>query len=211
MANKQGFDRLGWPGQSGEEGQSLVEVTLSICLLLFLLLGIYEMSQVFLTYMALVNAAREGAAYAALHWELTDSTKTEAVASCAEGNSWCSFANRVTGELDANMLNPSNPTFFTVTESRPFGNGPDGSGPGKTTYYLGYNCPITVTVTYHLYTFTSQMSVPIFERMGLPDHYDLSYSASMPIRTPKPKQNTDDCMCRLGEIPYDLTNCDLRQ
>lgn len=48
------------------------------------------------------------------------------------------------------------------------------------------NLPITVTVHYQLSTFTSQMSVPFFGRMGRPGYYLINYSMAMPIRYSPP-------------------------
>jgi len=48
----------------GEAGQSLVEVTLGMIILLILLLGMLDVGRLFFTLVALQNAAGEGALYA---------------------------------------------------------------------------------------------------------------------------------------------------
>ncbi|TCS83337.1 TadE/TadG family type IV pilus assembly protein [Tepidibacillus fermentans] len=47
----------------GEEGQSLVEFTLVIPILLLLLLGIIEFGHIFYAYLLIENASRDGARY----------------------------------------------------------------------------------------------------------------------------------------------------
>jgi len=48
-------------GRSGERGQALVELALSIALLLIILLAAIDFGRAFFAYVGLVNAAREGA------------------------------------------------------------------------------------------------------------------------------------------------------
>ncbi|WP_366924540.1 pilus assembly protein [Metallumcola ferriviriculae] len=52
------------------KGQSLVELTLILPFLIFLLLGIMEGGRLFAGYLELQNAARDGARYAAVHTEI---------------------------------------------------------------------------------------------------------------------------------------------
>lgn len=49
-----------------EKGQSLLEMALSMVILLILLAGIVDLGRVFFTYIALRDAAQEGAAFAAI-------------------------------------------------------------------------------------------------------------------------------------------------
>jgi hypothetical protein len=144
-----------------ERGQSLVEMAVITPFLLILLLAIFEMSQAYRAYIALVNAAREGAAYASLYPELSDSTKTPSTS-----QEYLDYLDRVKGEADAAGLDM---TFLSI--DRPVAP------------QIKLNCPITETLHYQLYTFSSQMSMPYFGRMGLPDHYQINYSVGMPIRT----------------------------
>lgn len=50
----------------GEKGQSLVELAISIMFLLLLIAGIVDLGRAFFTYIALRDAAQEGAAYASV-------------------------------------------------------------------------------------------------------------------------------------------------
>lgn len=50
-----------------EQGQSIVELTLMLPILMLLLLGIIDLGRVFYTYVTMTNAAREGARYGAVH------------------------------------------------------------------------------------------------------------------------------------------------
>ena len=59
----------------GEKGQSLVELALSILFLFILVAGVVDLGRAFVTYIALRDAAQEGAAYASV--ARTD--KTEAM------------------------------------------------------------------------------------------------------------------------------------
>lgn len=154
-----------------QDGQSLIEVAIIIPFLAILLLGLIEMSYAFTTYIALINATRVGASYASLYPEIssnlcanpmTDSTDSKCI----------TYSERVKDEILAIGLNPDD-TLLTI--DRPTYNSPSGN-----TIYA--NCPITSTLTYKLYTFTSGMSIPLFGRMGLPNYYTIKYSTGMPIR-----------------------------
>lgn len=50
-----------------EKGQSLVELTLSITFLLLLLAGVVDLGAIFFQYMAMRDAAQEGASYASVY------------------------------------------------------------------------------------------------------------------------------------------------
>jgi hypothetical protein len=50
-----------------EHGQSMVELALTITILMILLAGVIDMGRAFFTYMAMRDAAQEGAAYGAVN------------------------------------------------------------------------------------------------------------------------------------------------
>lgn len=50
-----------------QEGQSLVEVAIAMPLLILILAGILDLGRAYFTYIALTDAAAEGAAFAAIH------------------------------------------------------------------------------------------------------------------------------------------------
>jgi Flp pilus assembly protein TadG len=54
-------------GIRGERGQGLVELSLLLPILLVVALGAVDLGRVYFAYVAVVNAAREGAFYAALN------------------------------------------------------------------------------------------------------------------------------------------------
>jgi len=53
--------------QQPEKGQSMVELALTITILMILLAGVIDMGRAFFTYMAMRDAAQEGAAYGSLN------------------------------------------------------------------------------------------------------------------------------------------------
>ncbi len=69
-----------------QDGQALVELALMLPVLALILLGILDLGRVFTTFIALANAAREGARYCALHPGDTPGTRA-----------------RVAGELDGRV------------------------------------------------------------------------------------------------------------
>jgi Flp pilus assembly protein TadG len=142
-------------------GQNIVEMAVLLPFLLFMVLALYEMAQVFTAYIALVNAAREGAVFASLNSELSDSTKVS-----VDDQLYRDYVDRVKQEILALELNPqylsvSRPVSATLPSAKP---------------------SITVTLGYQLQTFVGTVVVPFFGRMGLPSSYGLSYSIGMPIR-----------------------------
>jgi hypothetical protein len=54
-------------GDSAQDGQSLVEFALALPVLLILLLGALDVGRMYFTYLAIQNAAGEGALYAAIN------------------------------------------------------------------------------------------------------------------------------------------------
>ena len=56
------------PVQHGaEKGQSMLEMTVGLVFLVLIVLVLFEMAVLFYSYIALLNASREGAVYAATH------------------------------------------------------------------------------------------------------------------------------------------------
>src|SRR5262249_23269804 len=98
--------------KSGQRGQSIIEVAFSIPFILILTLIIIEMGIVFSTYLAVLNATREGAIFASMYPTLIDSTCGAIPSpSCAgahdsdtyggSGNSvtiWNEYRNRIANE-----------------------------------------------------------------------------------------------------------------
>ena len=147
-----------------EEGQSLVEVSVVSIFLILVALMIFEAGVTFASYMALLNASREGAQYAAGHPELVSA---EAVPEDSSG--YLHYTeNVVKGEVQmGNMLDAAR-----LTVQRPVL--VDGTS--------DLNDPIKVQVDYQLYTFTSTISLPFFGRFGMPNYWPLSAWTIMPLR-----------------------------
>lgn len=55
-----------FPSSNPEKGQSLIEMAVAVVILLLLLAGIVDLGRMFFTYIALREAAQEGAAYASI-------------------------------------------------------------------------------------------------------------------------------------------------
>lgn len=53
--------------RKAERGQSMIEVAIAIPLLILIVAGILDLGRAYFTYIALSDAAAEGAAYAAIH------------------------------------------------------------------------------------------------------------------------------------------------
>ena len=147
-----------------EEGQSLVEVSVVSIFLILLGLMIFEAGVTFASYMALLNASREGATYASAHPELVS-----AVAVPEDSSAYVHYTeNVVKGEvqmgnmLDAEKLTVHRPVLVSGTNEP--------------------NDPIRVQVDYQLHTFSSTIHLPFFERFGLPDYWPLSAWTIMPLR-----------------------------
>ena len=177
-------------GIDRQRGQSVVEIAISVPFLLILLLGVLEMGIVFATYLAVVNATREGAVFASMYPQLSDAacarSPQPACTGAHDGDAyggggtmpetiWTEYVNRISNEsfvqpgevLRADGLIKSG--IFYV--ERPY----------APAYTIG--SPITVTVHYTITTLTSGMSFPFFGRLGLPNSYHIRYEFAMPIRS----------------------------
>lgn len=166
------FSRLLDKPKACEQGQNVVEMAIVTPFMLFLILALFEMGQVFYAYIAMVNAARDGSIYASLNPSLSTSTVCPSpipqVGTSGYGGmtEQCkNFADRISADTVAALLDSR-----SLTIARPLAP------------TIGLNLPITVTVSYQLTTFSSSMAMPFFGRMGLPNSYNLSYSMAMPIR-----------------------------
>ena len=150
--------------KNDERGQSIVEVAGVSIFLILLSLMIFEAGVMFGSYVALLNASREGAVYASAHPNLSDPDQTP-----VDGAEYIIYSeNIVKGEVQmGNMLDASK-----LTVHRPLlVDGTDDFGD-----------PIKAQVDYRLYTFSSTIRLPWLGRMGLPDYWPLTASTIMPIR-----------------------------
>ncbi len=167
--------------QKSCRGQSLVEIAVTLPFLVALVIAVVEMGIIFTSYLSLVNATREGAIFASMYPELTNPANDSKP--YGSGNTlWGEYTKRVADEIlvvvgeplrEGLLLNES-----VLTIDRPT------LGPTSTDCptALEIGCPITVTTHYRVRTFTSDMSLPYFGRLGLPSLYQVDYSMGMPIR-----------------------------
>jgi Flp pilus assembly protein TadG len=174
-----------------QKAQSIVEFAFSLPFLLVIVLGILEMGLVFTTYVAVVNAAHEGAVFASMYPQLADSAcgsvpqtqyggctgandNTPYGGSGNGGTLWNEYFNRISSE---SFVQPgqvlvadgmiSSGVFYPERPVAPT---------------ISSGSSISVTVHYTITTLTSGMSLPFFGRLGLPNAYHIHYGYSMPIR-----------------------------
>lgn len=145
--------KRGWNQRPGEDGSALLETSLSAVMLVLLVLAIFEFGMVFAAYASVINASRVAASYASMHPDPTDEEYER-------------YAELARHELRAARL-----AMDEIEVGEP--QTPEGTEPGS---------PLSVTVTYRLTTFSSTMSFPMFGRLGLPDHYNIRWTAVVPIR-----------------------------
>lgn len=151
-------------------GQNTVEMAVVLPFVLFLIIALFEMGQVFFAYIALVNATRDGTIYASQNSELAtlcpDPIPQIGSAGFLAMDQKCkNFAERISADpiaatLDSRAMTIARPV---VSQHPTPGNPPI----------------VTVSIAYQLRTFTTSMSMPIFDRMGLPEAYTLRYSLFM--------------------------------
>jgi hypothetical protein len=139
----------------GEEGQSMLEMTIGLIFLLIIVLILFEMAMLFYSYIAVLNASREGAVYASAYPEMT----------AAQSQQYQSVA---AAEAQAAGLN-TDPTFFIVDPPET----PDGTDPLN---------PIIVRVHYQLINPTQGVFLPVLGRMGLFQTVWMTGETEMPIR-----------------------------
>ncbi len=173
------------PKTKKHRGQSVIELSLTLPLLLMLVLALIEMGVVFGSYISLANATREGAVFAAMHPELTDPANDDNTYGSGTRTVWEEYVKRVNDEIVVLVGEPLREGQIldtdTLTVDRPvLGPAPGPSCPGSNPRNIG--CPITVTASYRIHTFVSEMSLPGVGRLGLPNFYELRYSVGMPIR-----------------------------
>ncbi len=174
--------------KESQRGQSIAEVMVSLPFMIAIIVGLVEMGLVFASFVAEVNAAREGAIFASMYPNLANSTCGSIPYPDCTGDyatdsaHWADYHDRVSNEISwavadalraGQMINND-----TLIIDRPI------LGPASASCPIGneLGCPITVTVHFRIHTLTSDIQVPYFGRFGLPDYYQINYSFGMPIR-----------------------------
>lgn len=163
--------------ESDERGQSLTEMAIGLPFVMLIIIGIIEMGFVFATYISMINATREGAVFASMHPELSDTSGASDDDILAPGTTtiYDEYENRVLNEVFVVTTQQLRATQLLTEDDydlkRPLTDGTTTAG-----------TPITVTLVFSISTFTSNISLPYFGRFGLPSRYPLTYSFAMPIR-----------------------------
>jgi hypothetical protein len=147
-----------WSGREG--GQSMLEMTVGLVFLVIIVLIVFEMAVLFYRYIALLNASREGAVFAATHPYIAerdsgdpDYVRFETITT----------AEAVKGGLDTDQ------EFFVIL-------------PPETPYGIDPLEPIIVRVRYQLINPTSGIILPFMGRMGLFQSAWMTASTEMPIQ-----------------------------
>lgn len=148
---------MGWSERQGEEGQSLLEMAVGLVFLLGIVLVLFEGALLFHSYIALLNASREGAVYASLHPTMSQGT--------SEYTQYESITR--TEATAAGLL--TDPAYFQIDPPQT----PEGTDPLD---------PIIVMVHYQLVNPMQGLILPFFGRMGLFDSVWMSAATEMPIR-----------------------------
>lgn len=124
-------------GLSRQDGQSLVEFSLTLVLMLLLLSAVIDLGRGYYSYIAIQNAAGEGALYAAINPRCPHS---DSAAGCANPNN---VDFRARNETPPGGLIDPNRIAVTVTYS----DGTDDYSPDT----IIEGTPVTVTVTYRFH------------------------------------------------------------
>ena len=149
--------RLGRRPERSEEGQALLEMTIGTIFLLLIVLIVFEMAMLFYSYIALLNASREGAVYASLHPDM-DPASAE----------YQTYLEVTSNEAEAAGLNTAT-GYFTIT------------APIQTECVDGKR-DTTVGVHYKIVNPTQGIILPWLGRMGLFQSTVMSAYETMRIR-----------------------------
>lgn len=141
-----------------EEGQSMLEMTFGVIFLVIIVLILFEMALLFYSYIALLNASREGAVYASLFPDIVDTADPL----------YAQYESIVTAEAQAAGLN-TDPAVFEVFLPET----PEGIDPLD---------PVIVKVSYQIINPTQGIVLPMLGRMGLFQGAWMTARTEMPIR-----------------------------
>ena len=140
-----------------ESGQSMLEMTFGVAFLAIVVLILFEMAVLYYSYIALLNASREGAVFAATHPTME-----------AGDSDYERFERITTAEaVEAGLV--TEPGFFEIHPPEK----PEGVEPLD---------PIIVRVSYQLINPTQGVILPFLGRMGLFQSAWMTASTEMPIQ-----------------------------
>lgn len=149
------YQQLSLLSSKREEGQSMLEMTVGLVFLVLIILILFEMAMLFYSYIAVLNASREGAVFASIYPEMTD-------------GQYQSYESITATEAQAAGLN-TDPEFFVVDPPET-PNGPEALN------------PVIVRVHYQLINPTQGIFLPFLGRMGLFQSAWMTGRTEMPIR-----------------------------
>lgn len=151
-----------------EKGQSMLEMTVGLVFLVIIILVLFEMAVLFYSYIALLNASREGAVYAATHpaLALMEDPKD---AEDPQYSNYVTYENITTAEALAGGLR-TDPEYFQIYQPQVL---------DETTDPLD---PIIVRVSYQLINPTQGIILPFLGRMGLFQSAWMTAVTEMPIQ-----------------------------
>jgi hypothetical protein len=139
----------------GQEGQGLIEATVGFLFLVLIILVMFEMVFLFVSYITLLNASAQGAIRAAGHPDMHPGDEYyDEYVSDIQGEA-------VAGGLSWKDLHVDPPQLPSVVQ------------PGA---------PITVTLEYTMTTPFGEVFFPLFGRFGLPSRYHIHATTAVPIR-----------------------------
>jgi len=186
-------------------GQSLLEISVAVPFLLLIVFALVEFGIIFASYLSLVNATREGAVFASMYPDLADPTcgatpnpqcigAKDNQAFGAGTTLWREYVKRVNDEIVVVLGDPLRAGQIvltnTLTVRRPVLGPATSSCPTR----KEAGCPITVTVSYYVRTFTSDMSLPVPRaRPGTPP---------MPGAGASPEQWTNWFFAVIGNVDW---------
>ena len=141
-----------------EEGQSMLEMTFGMVFLVIIILVLFEMALLFYSYIALLNASREGAVYASIFPDIVDTADPH----------YSEYKSIVTAEAQAAGLNIDSSVFEVFLPETPEGIDPLD--------------PVIVKVSYQIINPTPGIVLPMLGRMGLFRGAWMTARTEMPIR-----------------------------
>ena len=157
------------PTQRGkEQGQSMLEMTVGMVFLVIIVLILFEMAVLFYSYIALLNASREGAVYAATHPALA-LMEDPGDPDDPEYSNYLTYETITTAEAVAGGLR-TDPEFFDIKQPEVLEGEVDPLD------------PIIVRVSYQLINPTQGIILPFLGRMGLFQSAWMTASTEMPIQ-----------------------------
>jgi hypothetical protein len=138
----------------------MLEMTVGLVFLVIIVLILFEMAVLFYRYIALLNASREGAVFAATHPHIAESD--------SEDPDYVRFEMITTAEAIKGGLD-TDPEFFEIH-------------PPEIPWGVAPLEPIIVRVSYQLINPTSGIILPFMGRMGLFQSAWMTASTEMPIQ-----------------------------